>query len=53
VTNPDELRTDLYDWAAETGAFSPGKPKHSGPDLIGGFTTAAQEHGHFTDGLRD
>lgn len=43
----------VYDWAVQAGSFRPGKPKHSEPDFIGGFTTAAQEHGHFTDGVQD
>ena len=43
----------VYDWAVERGAFRPSKPKHSEPEFIGGFTTAVQEHGHFTDGVHD
>jgi hypothetical protein len=43
----------VYDWAVGRGSFRPGKPQHSSPDFIGGFTTAVQNHGHFTDGVHD
>lgn len=43
--------TGVYDWAVASGVFRPGKPQHSSPEFIGGFTAAAQEHGHFTDGV--
>jgi hypothetical protein len=43
----------VYDWAVTTGAFRPSKPQHSSSEFIGGFTTAAQEHEHFSDGIRD
>ena len=43
----------VYDWAVQKGAFRPGTPGHAEPDFIGGFTTAAQEHAHFTDGVQD
>lgn len=43
----------VYEWAVDAGAFRPGKPQHSSSGFIGGFTTAAQEHRHFTDGIRD
>jgi hypothetical protein len=33
----------VYDWAVTTGAFRPGKPRHSSSEFIGGFMTAAQE----------
>jgi hypothetical protein len=40
----------LYDWAVAKGSFRPSKPRHSSADFIGGFTTAAQDHRHYTDG---
>lgn len=40
----------VYDWAVARGLFCPSEPQHSSPEFIGGFTTAAQGHGHFTDG---
>jgi hypothetical protein len=43
----------VYDWAVATGSFRPGKPEHSSAEYIGRFTTAAQEHEHFTSGTRD
>jgi hypothetical protein len=43
----------VYDWAVATGTFRPSKPLHSSSGFIGGFTAAAQEHGHFTEGIRD
>jgi hypothetical protein len=41
----------VYDWAVATEAFRPTKPRHSSSEFIGGFTTAAQEHEHFSDGI--
>ena len=43
----------VYDWAVATGTFRPSRPLHSSSGFVGGFTTAAQEHGHFTDGISD
>ena len=43
----------VYEWAVAAGAFPPGKLQHSSSGFIGGFTTAAQEQGHFTDGVGD
>jgi hypothetical protein len=43
----------VYDWAVARGSFCPSKPQHSSPEFIGGFTAAAQNHGHFTDGVHD
>jgi hypothetical protein len=43
----------VYDWAVASGSFRPSKPHHSTPEFIGGFTTAAQNHGHFTEGVHD
>jgi hypothetical protein len=47
------VNAGVYDWAVANGSFRPRKPQHSSPEFIGGFTTAAQEHEHFTDGTRD
>lgn len=43
----------VYEWAVTAGALRPSKPQHSSAGFIGGFTTAVQEHGHFTDGTGD
>jgi hypothetical protein len=43
----------VYDWAVARGSFCPSKSHHSTPEFIGGFTTATQNHGHFTDGAHD
>jgi hypothetical protein len=43
----------VYDWAVASGSFRPGKTQHSSAEFIGGFTTAAQEHEHFSDGIHD
>jgi hypothetical protein len=43
----------VYDWAVAAGAFRPTRPQHSSSVFIGGFTTAAQVHEHFTDGTCD
>jgi hypothetical protein len=47
------LDAGMYDWAVARGVFRPSKPEHVVPEFIGGFTTAVQEHGHFTDGVHD
>jgi hypothetical protein len=41
----------VYDWAVASGSFRPDKTKHSSSEFIGGFTTAAQVHEHFSDGI--
>jgi hypothetical protein len=43
----------VYEWAVASGRFRPSKPQHSSSGFIGGFTTAAQEHGHYTEGAHD
>jgi hypothetical protein len=47
------VNVGVYDWAVANGSFRPSKPQHSTPEFIAGFTTAAQEHAHFTGGIRD
>lgn len=44
------LDRGVYEWAIETGRFTPRKPEHSTSRFIGGFTTASQEHDHFEGG---
>lgn len=39
-----------YDWACERSFFTPKAEKHSTPDFIGKFTSAAQRHIHFDNG---
>jgi hypothetical protein len=40
----------VYDWAIENHKFTPKKENQFTPDFIGGFTTAGQEHYHYSDG---
>jgi hypothetical protein len=46
------VNVGVYGWAVASGSFRPSKPRHSS-GFTGGYTTAAQEHEHFTDGIRD
>jgi hypothetical protein len=41
-----------YDWAIETGSFEPKKPKHKTSEFIQKFSSASQEHYHYTKGER-
>ena len=43
----------VYDWAIEIGSFRVKSEKHSAPGFIGGFSSAAQEHMHFENGIFD
>lgn len=47
------LDAGVYDWAVAQGLFRPSKPGHSSPTFIAGFTTARQDHAHFTNGAAD
>lgn len=40
----------VYDWAVASGAFKPRRPDQSEPRFIGAFSSASQEHYHYTDG---
>lgn len=46
------LGEGVFDWAVCNGTFTPTKPKHQESAFIGGFTSAAQEHIHFENGVR-
>jgi hypothetical protein len=39
-----------YDWAVAANAFRPVRPDQSEPRFIGRFSSASQEHYHYTDG---
>jgi hypothetical protein len=41
----------VYDWAVRQGLFPADKP--AGPAFVGAFSSAHQEHYHFTDGVED
>ena len=43
----------VYDWAIKEGIFRVSKEKEKTPGFIGGFSTAAQEHYHYADGMPD
>lgn len=47
------LDVGVYEWAVAKGFFRPGKPGHASAAFIAGFTTARQDHAHFTDGVAD
>ncbi|WP_422085992.1 DUF7710 domain-containing protein [Variovorax sp.] len=43
----------VYDWAIEGGNFKVKSEKDSTPEFIGKFSSAAQEHMHFENGIFD
>lgn len=43
----------VYEWAIESGNFKLKSEKDSTPEFIGKFSSAAQEHIHFEDGIFD
>jgi hypothetical protein len=43
------LNTGVYEWAKREGYFTPNKP--IGSDFVGSFSSAYQEHYHYTDGI--
>lgn len=45
------LDVGVYEWAIECGAFKPKWPSHSEPKFIASFSSASQEHYHYTDGV--
>ncbi|WP_232107250.1 DUF7710 domain-containing protein [Gimesia alba] len=45
--------TGVYDWAIETGMFSPQKEYQTGAKFIGRFTSASQEHFHYESGIEE
>jgi len=46
------VNTGVFNWAIDTGLFTPKKEEHHSPAFIGKFTTAAQEHFHYENGVR-
>ena len=42
------LNEGAYDWALRTGNFTP--KKEATPSFVGSFTSASQEHYHYTNG---
>ncbi|MFS2099648.1 hypothetical protein ACCC97_11845 [Variovorax sp. Varisp85] len=47
------LGISVYDWVIESGNFKIKSDRDSTPELIGKFSSAAQEHMHFEDGKLD
>ncbi|MFC4060960.1 hypothetical protein ACFOWE_21880 [Planomonospora corallina] len=47
------LDTGVYDWVIEHGHFQPRAAHQQTPSFVGRFTTAQQEHFHYTDGDPD
>ncbi|MET3493398.1 DUF7710 domain-containing protein [Variovorax boronicumulans] len=41
----------VYDWAIESGNFKVKSEKGSTPEFIANFSSAAQEHVHFENGI--
>ena len=39
-----------YDWAIESGFFTPDRPDQSQSKFIGRFSSASQEHYHYEEG---
>lgn len=44
------LNFGAYDWAVSLGYFTPKKDEHKTPEYIGKFSSASQDHYHYTDG---
>lgn len=44
------LNTGAFDWATDLGYFIPKKDGHKTPEYIGKFSSASQDHYHYTDG---
>jgi hypothetical protein len=40
----------VYEWAVESGRFTPKHDKHRSPEFIANFSNAAQEHHHYEPG---
>jgi hypothetical protein len=40
----------VYEWAIQSGMFTPSKDNQSTPLFIGKFSSAAQEHYHYENG---
>lgn len=47
------MNMSVYDWAIARDHFRPKQPKHTSTDFIAGFTTAYQDHVHFTAGVAE
>lgn len=45
------LDIGIYDWTIERGYFRPKRDDQKTPQFIGRFSSAYQEHYHFTDGM--
>jgi hypothetical protein len=43
--------TGVYDWAVQAGRFD--RAKEVSPKLVGGFSSAYQEHYHYVDGAAE
>jgi hypothetical protein len=43
----------VYEWAIEGGHFKVKSEKHTQPEFIGKFSSAAQEHWHYEEGASD
>ena len=49
------LNAGVFDWALEQGLLSPAlklKAERNGPDFVGTFTSASQQHFHFEAGMQ-
>lgn len=47
------VEMSVYEWAIESGNFKVKSERDSTPEFIGRFSSAAQEHMHFEDGVFD
>lgn len=51
VLTNNPLDIGAYNWAVASGAFKPKRPDQSEPKFIARFSSASQEHYHYTDGV--
>ncbi|WP_420718338.1 DUF7710 domain-containing protein [Pyxidicoccus sp. MSG2] len=47
------LDEGVYDWAVRGGFFEPKRAEHSSATFVQGFSSASQEHYHYSDGVLD
>jgi hypothetical protein len=45
------VNTGVYEWAIEKGYFRPKRENQTTPDFIARFSSGAQEHYHYENGL--
>jgi hypothetical protein len=47
------INVGVYEWSIDNGHFAPKKEDHKTPEYIGKFSSASQEHYHYTNGRQE